>query len=86
MHSEVAGLQDIDAVDLFDGGRGHGEGDGFLFNDGSEQLTIFFGDLFRVVQQGVMEIGWEDHRRGEYRSGIAASTGFIEAGFALILF
>ncbi len=86
MHREVAGLQDVDAIDLFDGSSGHGEGDGFFFNDGSEDLTIFFGDLFRVVQQGVMEIGWEDHRRGKDRSGIATSTGFIEAGFASILF
>ena len=86
MHREVAGLQDVDAIDLFDRSSGHGEGNGFFFDDGSEDLAVLFGYLFGVVQQRMVELVRENYGGGEYRSGIAASSGFIAAGFASILF
>ncbi len=82
VHGQEAGLEDVDRIDLLDGGGGDREGQGFFFEEGAKDLPVLFGYLFGIVQQGVVEIGRKDHGRGENRSGVAASAGLVAAGFA----
>lgn len=82
VHGQEASLEDVDRINLLDGGGGDREGQGFFFDEGTKDLPVLFADLFGIVQQGVVEVGWKDHGRGENRSGIAASAGLVAAGFA----
>ena len=55
--------------------------DGFALYYLAQMVALCLGKLFRVIQQLVRKVGWQNHCRCIYVTGKASSAGFIAAGF-----
>ena len=79
LHGEEGGSEDIQPVNLLDGGAADGDGNR-LFPDGEVVVLATMGcELLGVGQSGEVKVLREDHSSGHYRSGKAAATHLVDA-------
>ena len=57
------------------------QGDCFAFDHGAQPVAIALAHLLRVVEQRIVEIGRQDHRRGEDGAGQAAAPRLVASRF-----
>lgn len=77
VHGQQGRFQDIDLVDLFGAYLRHGPGQAFFFNDLPQGIALFFGNLFGVIQPGMVKIRRQNHRCSKHRTRQAAPTSFV---------
>ena len=82
VHPLDRGLEDVDLVDA--GGRHglHGPGHGLAFDDRTQEVALSLGELFRVVEQWVVEVGRKDYRGGKDCAGQASAPRLVAPRFA----
>ncbi len=79
-HGQQAGLENVQAVDLFHRGLGHGMAQGLLADEDFQLLAALGGEFLGVGQavDGPRRI--EDHRGRHHRAGQRSAAGLVDAG------
>ena len=80
VHGGDAGTQDVHLVNLLVRDDAHGPTDGIALNLLAQLVALSGRQLLRVVQQGVLIVGSQNHGGGIHRSGQTATPGLVAAG------
>ena len=85
VHPLDRGLENVDFVNT--GGRHglHGPGHGLAFDDRTQEVALSLGELFRVVEQWVVEVGRKDYRGGKDCAGQASAPRLVAPRFEKLL-
>jgi hypothetical protein len=81
MHSQNGCIEDIESVYLLRRSDGHSPRNSFLFDKGTEGITLFFCELLAVVKRGVRKIRRKDDGSGEHIPRQTTSSGLVTTGF-----
>ena len=79
LHGEEGGSEDIQPVNLLDGGAADGDGDRLFPYSEVVVLATMGCELLGVGQSGEVKVLGEDHSGGHHRSGKAATTHLVNA-------
>ena len=81
VHGQYAALQDVEFINF--AGRTHPDGPahGVVLNLQSQLLALMRGELFRVGDEGVGIVGWQDDGSCIDGTCEAASASFVASGF-----
>ena len=80
VHRENGSVENVDGVDFLLRGNADGPRSGFAFDGVAQRVALVFAKAFGIVQQLVFISVGEYHGCGKYRSGQAASSGFVASG------
>ena len=80
MHSQDAGTQNVDAVNLLIADDAYGPCRRLVLDDVAQGIALLFAELLGVVQQVVAEVGRQDDGCGKDGSCQAAASGLVAAG------
>ena len=80
-HSLERGVEDIDFVDPLGRDGGNGPRYGLAFDDRAEPVAVALAHLLRIVEQRIVKIGRQNHRRSEDCTGQTSPARLVAAGF-----
>ena len=80
LHGQHGGVENIQAVNLFNLGAGNAPGQGFLADFIEEFVATGFAEFFRIVQTQNRPRRIENHRSRHHRTTEWAATDLIDTG------
>ena len=80
MHGEYRGVENVDFVDFGGCYHSYAPCQCFLLDYWPKGVTLVFGELFRIVEQRVVELVGEYDSGSKHRSGEATAAGFVASG------
>ena len=81
VHCEEGSLKDVYLVNLLRCDHSHRPCDSSGFNNRAQLLALLFSEFLGVVEEWVVEVLRQNDSGSIYRSGEAASSGFVTTGF-----
>ena len=80
VHGQDRGVEDVDAVNLLGPHHGHCPCERLMLDDGAQHFALALGELFAVVDDVVIEVGWQYHSSRSDGAGKRSAACLVASG------